>query len=105
MSNDEFLPPSAIIRVENLVRDARLSIMVGIIPILGLIFLLRLVQWYLLKRQFPILMTEDAGEHSGLAHDFRWALPCLWFAVLFWFCLFIFIIIYCSAPKGFAAVR
>ena len=88
------LSVSAVNKATNLVRDARLAILVGLIPILGLIFILRLVQWYLLKRQFPVLATAEAGEHSDLAREFRSALPRLWFAVLFWPLLILFIIGY-----------
>jgi hypothetical protein len=85
---------SAVKKATNLVRDARLAVLVGLIPILGLVFILRLVQWYLLKRQFPVLAAADAGEYSDLARKFHSALPRLWFAVLFWPLLIVFIIGY-----------
>ncbi len=88
------LSVSAVKKATNLVRDARLAILVGLIPILGLIFILRLVQWYLLKQRFPLLAMADAGEHTELAKEFRLALPRLWFAVLFWPLLILFIIGY-----------
>jgi hypothetical protein len=94
MSMNDPLPASAVKKAANLVRDARLAVLVGLIPILGLIFILRLVQWYLLKRQFPILLTADATEHADLTKGFRSALPRLWFAVLFWPVLILFIIGY-----------
>ena len=77
------LPDVAIKKATNLVRDARQSIMAGLIPILGLIFILRLTQWYVLKKQYPALMTGDK-EHAALSKEFRGALPRLWFAVLLW---------------------
>ncbi len=86
------MPDSATKKATNLVRDARQSIMVGLIPILGLIFILRLVQWYLLRKQYPALATDP----SELAKEFRSALPRLWFAVLFWPALILFIIGYFS---------
>jgi hypothetical protein len=91
---NEPLPASAVRKATNLVRDARLAVLVGLIPILGLIYILRLVQWYLLKRQFPVLMTTDAAEHVELAKGFRSSLSRLWFAVLFWPALILFIIGY-----------
>lgn len=91
MAND-VLPAPAVKKATNLVRDARLSVMVGLIPLLGLIFVLRLVQWYLLRRQYPGLGTGG----SELARAFRSALPRLWFAVLFWPGLVLFIIAYFS---------
>jgi len=84
------LPDPAVKKATNLVRDARLSVLVGLIPILGLIFILRLVQWHLLRKQFPGLGTDQ----SDLAREFRSALPRLWFAVLFWPALVLFIIAY-----------
>jgi hypothetical protein len=78
------LPPSAVTKATNLIRDARLTVAVALIPIIGLVFILRLVQWYLLRRQYPVLAETDAGEHAQLAKDFRTALPRLWFAVLLW---------------------
>jgi hypothetical protein len=86
------LPGSAVQKATNLIRDARQAITVGLIPILGLIFMLRLVQWFLLRKQFPHLATDE----SDLAKDFRSALPRLWFAVLFWPALILFIIGYFS---------
>jgi hypothetical protein len=93
---EESLPASVAKKATNLIRDSRQAIMVGLIPLLGLIFILRLVQWYLLKRQYPMLTSSDAGERSDLAKDFRSALPRLWFAVLFWPAFVLFIIAYFS---------
>jgi hypothetical protein len=90
----DVIPASAVKKTTNLVRDARLAVLVGLIPILGLIFILRLVQWYLLRQQFPILATADAGEHSKLARDFHRALSRLWFAVLFWPLLIVCVVVY-----------
>ncbi|MGA2069520.1 MAG: hypothetical protein ABSG86_31500 [Thermoguttaceae bacterium] len=64
----------------NIVRDARLAILVGLIPILGLAFIGRLVEWYLLRRKCPLLATDDAK----IARDFRSAISRLWFAALCW---------------------
>ena len=85
------LPALAVKKATNLVRDSRQSVMAALIPILGLIFILRLVQWYLLRRQYPVLMTANAGEHAALAKEFRSAVPRLWFAVLFWPVMILFI--------------
>jgi hypothetical protein len=86
------LPDHTVKKATNLIRDARLAIVVGMIPILGLIFILRLVQWYLLRNQCPSLATDD----SAIANDFRSSLHRLWFAVLFWPALILFIIVYFS---------
>ena len=89
------LPPVAIKKATNLVRDARQAAMAGLIPILGLIFILRLTQWYVLKKQYPALMSDDK-EHAELCKEFRGALHRLWFAVLLWPCVIIFAIVYLS---------
>lgn len=90
------IPDSAARRATNLIRDARLATLVGPIPILGLIFILRLVQWYLLRRQYPALVSAstEAARDATLAKDFCRALPRLWFAVLFWPGLVLFLVVY-----------
>jgi hypothetical protein len=67
---------------------------VGLIPILGLIYVVRLVHWYYLKSRYPILVTAVDGEPVELAKGFRAALHRLWFAVLFWPVLLLSIAIY-----------
>ena len=94
ITGDDPLPPRAVKKATNLIRDARLSVTVGLIPLLGLIFILRLVQWHLLRNQYPILAAGDAGEHADLAKKFRKARSSLWFAVLLWPGVVLFIIIY-----------
>ena len=94
--HSETLPESAVKKANNLIRDARLAITVGLIPLLGLIYILRLVQWYLLKQQFPELASKNAQHHADLAKEFRSALPRLWFAVLLWPGVILFSIIYLS---------
>ena len=74
------LPASAAKRARHLIRDAQLAIMVGLIPLLGLIYVLRLVQYYQFRNRHP----GFAASGSGFAAKFRGALPRLSFAVLFW---------------------
>jgi hypothetical protein len=78
------LPPSAIKRATHLVRDSRLALATGLIPILSLVFILRLVQWYVLRSQYAVLASGDAGQHAELVKQFKQALPRLWLAVLIW---------------------
>lgn len=94
MATDQALSEQAVKKATNIVRDARLAIVVAIIPLLGLVFILRVVQWYQLKRQCPWLISKGHGEHSELRRDFRAASFRLWFAVLFWPALFLFITVY-----------
>lgn len=75
------LPPRAAKNADNLIRDSRMAVLTGLIPILGLVFILRLVQWYLWAGKYPVLKSAAGGER---AKDYRAALPRLWFAVLFW---------------------
>jgi hypothetical protein len=74
------IPESVIKKATNIIRDARLAILVGLIPVLGIAYIGRLVEWYLLRRKCPILATED----TAIARDFRASLPRLWFATLCW---------------------
>jgi hypothetical protein len=76
--------PKCIKKANNLVRDARMAVLVGLIPILGLVFILRLVQWYLLKEEVLDLETSNVENYDNIAQEYRSALPRLWFAVLFW---------------------
>ena len=80
----EPLPPKVITKATNLVRDSSLGVVVGLIPILGLVYILRLVQWYLLKNEYPQLLSREPGDIASLAEGFRGAKHRLWFAVLFW---------------------
>lgn len=92
----EPLPEPVVKKVTNLTKDARLAVTVGLIPILGLIFILRLVQWYLLKRDYPVLVTGEVTGHPNLSKEFRSSLPRLWIAVLLWPSVFLFIFAYTS---------
>jgi hypothetical protein len=84
------LPDWATKKATNIATDARLAVVVGLIPLLGLAFILRLVQWYLLRKQFPTLVTDG----SELSRNFRGALHRLWFAVLFWPVVVLVIFVY-----------
>ena len=78
----ESLTPAAVKQANDIVTDSRLALAVGLIPILGLIYAARLIQWYGLRRRYPELVSTDAGEHADLARRFRGARWRLWFAVL-----------------------
>ena len=70
-------------KAKNIVRDSALAVVVGLLPILGLIYILRLVQWYQLKPQIEAL--HQSGDISDeLAVDFSGARVRLWVAVLMW---------------------
>lgn len=78
------LPSAAIKGAQNIARDARLAVLAGIIPILGLAFILRLVQWYLLASKYPDLVAANLQTDKTVRAQFQSALPRLWFAALFW---------------------
>ena len=86
--------PKIIKRANNLITDARLAVLVGLIPILGLIYVLRLVQWYVLRKDLEALAANDPTLYGDVFRNFRSALPRLWFAVLFWPALVLFIVVY-----------
>jgi|TARA_B100000959_G_C14412107_1_gene390895 hypothetical protein len=86
--------PKCIKRAENIVRDARLAIILGLIPILSLIYILRLVQWYIVNKELADLDDADRKHHGQFLNAFRSARPRLWFAVLFWPGLILFLSIY-----------
>ena len=77
-------------QANNIISDARKAILVGLIPILGLAFIGRLIEWYLLKRKCPGLATDE----GKLAKDFRESLPRLWFAALCWPMIIVVFVIY-----------
>ena len=87
------LPPGVIKSVQNLARDANLAVLTGLIPILGLVFILRLVQWYLLARKCPDLVAKNLHTDLTVRTQFQSALPRFWFAVLFWPIMFVVIIV------------
>ncbi len=87
-------PPRCIKRANNIIRDARLAILVSLIPILGLIYIMRLVQWYIVNKELVALGDTDSEDHSQLLTEFRSARPRLWFAVLFWPGLIVFSFVY-----------
>jgi hypothetical protein len=92
---DAPVPDWATKKATNIANDARLSVVVGLIPLLGLVFILRIVQWYLLRRQFPALVSGG----SDLSKNFRAALPRLWFAVLLWPVAIVGFLIYAMVTK------
>ena len=80
----------------NIVRDSALAVVVGLIPILGLIYIVRLVQWYQLNPQ--IITLHQSGDISDeFAVDFSGARVRLWVAVLMWpaiiLAMFVFIVV------------
>ena len=78
--SSESIPESVTKKANSIIRDARLAILVGLIPVLGLAYIGRLIEWYLLRRNCPVLATDD----SEIAKGFRSSLSRLWFAALCW---------------------
>ncbi len=92
--NANTLPDSAVRKVKNLIRDAGMALFVGLVPIVALVYVWRVAQWYSLKRQYPLLAETDPADHAELAKDFRSAIYRLWFAVLFWPGVTVFLVVF-----------
>ena len=70
-------------KLQDLVRDASKAVVVGLIPIAGLIYAFRLVQWYRWRPEVDAKHAE--GDLSDeLVAGFYNARGRLWFGVLFW---------------------
>ena len=93
-ANKNEVPEKVAKEIGNMARDAQLAILVGLMPILGLVYTWRVVQWYLLRRRYPVLTSNEGGENAELAKTFRSTLPRFWFAVLLWPGAFLFLVIY-----------
>lgn len=82
------IPPREAKRLANLLRDSKTVIAVGLFPLLGLLLIPRLIQWYRLAARYPgLVWSSDPpwGSDAGrLASEFREAKPRFWFAILFW---------------------
>jgi hypothetical protein len=75
-------PADAIKQAKNVVRDSRLAIAVVLLPIIAPMLGVRLAEWHALRKQYPILVSRDAGELSALARQFRRARGRLWFGIV-----------------------
>lgn len=77
-------------KARNIGNDAEKAILVGLIPILGLIFIFRLVQWYTLR---PDIEGNQAIDRH-IRRKFLNGKTRLWIAVLLWPVLLLFIVGY-----------
>lgn len=72
-----------ITKAKNIYRDSALAVFVGLLPFLGLIYILGLVQWYQFKLQIEAM--HQSGDVSGeFAVDFSGTRTRLWVEVLIW---------------------
>lgn len=77
MHNDRVsLPDSPL--VSGLVRDSKAVLWVLVVSFLMPLYLIRLVQWYIIRYCYPDMITPRISD------DFHSALIKLWFAVLVW---------------------
>lgn len=74
----------------NIGNDAEKAVLAGLIPILGLVFILRLVQWYILRPN----VVENQSIHPRIRDKFMKAQLRLWIAVLLWPCFILFLVLY-----------
>lgn len=77
-------------KARNIGNDAEKAIVVGLIPILGLVLIMRLVQWYRLR---PQIEGNQAIDRS-VRRKFLNGKNRLWFAALFWPILIVVIVGY-----------
>jgi len=77
-------------KARNIGNDAEKSVLVGLIPILGLVFILRLVQWYILRPQ----VAENQSINPDVRDKFMKGQLRLWIAVLLWPLLILFLVLY-----------
>jgi hypothetical protein len=66
------------------VRDSRLALAVGAMPLLGLVYIVWLIQWYALRGKLAELDSGTAGKHAQLLRQFHAAQRRLWVAVILW---------------------
>ena len=70
--------------------DAEKAVLTGLIPALGLVFIMRLVQWYLLRPH----VVENQAIDPKVRTKFMKGQLRLWIAVLLWPCLILFLVLY-----------
>ena len=91
-SNSENNPTASKLEVKarNIANDAEKAVLVGLIPLLGLVYILRIVQWYLLRPNVESDQTID----KNVQYRFMNSKTRLWVAVLLWPAI---IVIVCAA--------
>ena len=77
-------------KATNIGNDAEKAVLVGLIPLLGLVFVLRLVQWYVLRPQ----VAGNESINPEVRDRFNKGQFRLWFAVLFWPVLILVLVLY-----------
>lgn len=68
------------VKARNIANDAEKAVLVGLIPLLGLAFILRVVQWHLLRPSVEADQTID----KNVRYRFMNSKIRLWAAVLLW---------------------
>ena len=75
------------VQARNIANDAEKAVLVGLIPLLGLVYILRLVQWYLLRHNVESDQTID----KNVQYRFMNSKIRLWVAVLLWPSIVVFV--------------
>ena len=75
------------VKARNIANDAEKAVLVGLIPLLGLVFILRVVQWYLLRSSVESDQTIDIN----VQYRFMNSINRLWVAVLLWPVVFVIV--------------
>ena len=68
------------VKARNIANDAEKAVLAGLIPLLGLVFILRVVQWYLLRPS----VESDHTIDKNVRYRFMNSKIRLWIAVLLW---------------------
>ena len=84
------IPDAVAKKVENIFNDSKKALLVIVIPILAFAFIGRVIEWYLLRRKCPALLTG----YTLPARSFQRARPSLWFGALFWPVIVLLIYVY-----------
>ena len=70
-------------QIKNIIRDGNIALLAGFVTILGLVFILRLVQWYQLKPKVESLKNRKAIKKETYK-KFKSAGLSIWVGVLLW---------------------
>jgi uncharacterized membrane protein len=80
-------------QIQNIIRDGNIALLAGFIPILGLVFIIRLVHWYQLKPKVESLKQRKAIKQETYK-KFKSAGLSIWVGVLLWPVVILTVVIY-----------
>lgn len=80
-------------QIQNIIRDGNIALLAGFVPILGLLFILRLVHWYQLKPKVESLKNRKAIKRETYK-KFKSAGLSIWVGVLLWPVVITIVVVY-----------